>query len=321
MIQDPGKTAVESENTTLCEMFGGKIVKHPDSSIEKQWQSCEVSREICNGPLHNLAVKIGHSVMYQGYCRLSRTVKETSVVGLKTLPGVDSRVFYNTGAQMRAGMAKDQTEEYLRTKFPNETYVNCDQNPKILNEGFGMDRDYVMTCTVGSKQVDFIFRDLTEGADYKAESGEAKMACAIVSERLNGQNCHGLDQGACTDLGNKLKQMGRRGTDYKPEQGGCILLDTQNEELVNLGLEIAGGVAGVYDGLIKNSELNNVTVVSGTVAGGVIGAVKAEPANIVNVDADVNVKADFAGGFAGRISAPKALSVPGSVVRGEVEGA
>lgn len=86
-------------------------------------------------------------------------------------------------------------------------------------------------------------------------------------------------------------------------------------------LEIAGGAAGVYDGLIKNSELNNVTVVSGTVAGGVIGAVKAEPANIVNVDADVNVKADFAGGFAGRISAPKALSVNGSVVRGEVEGA
>lgn len=86
-------------------------------------------------------------------------------------------------------------------------------------------------------------------------------------------------------------------------------------------LEIAGGAAGVYDGLIKNSELNNVTVVSGTVAGGVIGAVKAEPANIVNVDADVNVKADFAGGFAGRISAPKALSVNGSVVRGEVDGA
>ena len=63
------------------------------------------------------------------------------------------------------------------------------------------------------------------------------------------------------------------------------------------------------------------TVVSGTVAGGVIGAVKAEPANIVNVDADVNVKADFAGSFAGRISAPKALSVNGSVVRSEVEGA
>lgn len=85
-------------------------------------------------------------------------------------------------------------------------------------------------------------------------------------------------------------------------------------------LEIAGGVAGVYDGLIKNSTFNNISVVSGTVGGGVIGAVKADPANIVNVEAGVNVKAEFAGGFAGRISAPQALSVNGSVVRGTVEG-
>ncbi len=243
LIQDPGKTAVESENTALCTMFGGKIVKHPDSSIEKIWQSCEIARDICNGPLQSLATKIGHSVMYQGYCRLSRSAQTKSLVGLKTLPGVDNRIFYNTGAQMRAGTAQAQVEEYLHTKFPNETYINCNPNPKILNAGLGLDPDYVMTCTVGTNQVDFIFHDLTEGADYKAESGEAKMACAIVAQRVDGKNCRGLDQSACTDLGNKLKQMGRRGTEYKPEQGGCILLDTQTEELVNLGLEIAGGVA------------------------------------------------------------------------------
>ncbi len=241
--QGPGKTAVESENTALCEMFGGKIVKRPDGGIEKEWQSCDISRDVCDGPLHNLAIKIGHNVMYQGYCRLSRTVKETSIVGLKTLPGVDSRVFYNTGAQMRADMAKPQAEEYLRTKFPNETYINCDPSVKALNDPTKINPEYVMTCTVGAKQVDFIFHDLTEGADYSAESGAAKMACAIVAERVDGKNCRGLDQNACTDLDNKLKQMGRRGTEYKPEKGGCILLDTQTEELVNLGLEIAGGVA------------------------------------------------------------------------------
>jgi len=241
--QDPGKTAVESENTALCEMFGGKIVKRPDGGIEKEWQSCDISRDVCDGPLHNLAIKIGHNVMYQGYCRLSRTVKETSVVGLKTLPGVDSRVFYNTGAQMRADMAKPQAEEYLRTKFPNETYINCNPSVKALNDPTKINPEYVMTCTVGAKQVDFIFHDLTEGADYSAESGAAKMACAIVAERVDGKNCRGLDQNACTDLDNKLKQMGRRGTEYKPEKGGCILLDTQTEELVNLGLEISGGVA------------------------------------------------------------------------------
>ncbi len=224
LIQDPGKTAVESENTALCEMFGGKIVKHPDSSIEKQWQSCEVSREICNGPLHNLAVKIGHNVMYQGYCRLSRTVKETSVVGLKTLPGVDSRVFYNTGAQMRAGMAKSQTEEYLRTKFPNETYINCDPNPKILNEGFGVDQDYVMTCTVGSKQVDFIFHDLTEGNDSRAATGMDAMQCIINGGTFKGESCRGPTKEECDALDATLRAKGSsEGAKWDDDVRACIM--------------------------------------------------------------------------------------------------
>ncbi|MBE6457949.1 MAG: hypothetical protein E7011_04055 [Alphaproteobacteria bacterium] len=222
--QDPGQTAVESENTALCEMFGGKIVKHPDSSIEKQWQSCEVSREICNGPLHNLAIKIGHNVMYQGYCRLSRTVKETSVVGLKTLPGVDSRVFYNTGAQMRAGMAKEQTEEYLRTKFPNETYINCDPNPKILNEGFGVDQDYVMTCTVGSKQVDFIFHDLTEGNDGRAATGMDAMQCIISGGTFKGESCRGPTQEECDALDAALRAKGSsEGAEWDDDVRACIM--------------------------------------------------------------------------------------------------
>ncbi len=224
LIQDPGKTAVESENTALCEMFGGKIVKHPDSSIEKYWQSCEVSKEVCNGPLHNLAIKIGHNVIYQGYCRLSRTVKETSVVGLKTLPGVDSRVFYNTGAQMRAGMAKQQTEEYLRTKFPNETYVNCDPNPKILNEGFGIDRDYVMTCTVGSKQVDFIFHDLTEGNDARAATGMDAMQCIISGGTFKGESCRGPTQAECDALDAALRAKGSsEGAKWDDDVRACIM--------------------------------------------------------------------------------------------------
>lgn len=224
LIQDPGKTAVESENTVLCEMFGGKIVKHPDDSIEKQWQSCEVSKEICNGPLHNLAIKIGHNVMYQGYCRLSRTVEKISVVGLKTLPGVDSRVFYNTGAQMRAGMAKDQTEEYLRTKFPNETYINCDPNPKILNEGFGIDRDYVMTCTVGGKQVDFIFHDLTEGNDARAATGMDAMQCIINGGTFKGESCRGPTQAECDALDAALRAKGSsEGAKWDDDVRACIM--------------------------------------------------------------------------------------------------
>ncbi len=224
LIQDPGKTAVESENTALCEMFGGKIVKHPDSSIEKQWQSCDIARDICNGSLHNLAITIGHNVMYQGYCRLSRTVKETSVVGLKTLPGVDSRVFYNTGAQMRAGMAKTQTEEYLRTKFPNETYINCDASVKLLNDPTKINPEYVMTCTVGSKQVDFIFHDLTEGDDARAATGMDAMQCIISGGTFKGESCRGPTQAECDALDAALRAKGSsEGAKWDNDVRACIM--------------------------------------------------------------------------------------------------
>ena len=224
LIQDPGQTAVKSENTAMCEMFGGKIVTHPDSVIEKQWQSCEVSKDVCNGPLHNLAITIGHTVMYQGYCRLSRTVKKTSIVGLKTLPGVDSRIFYNTGAQMRAGMAKSQTEEYLRTKFPNETYINCDPNPKILNAGFGIDPDYVLSCTVGSKQVDFIFHDLTEGNDARAATGMDAMQCIISGGTFKGESCRGPTREECNALDAALRAKGSsEGAKWDDDVRACIM--------------------------------------------------------------------------------------------------
>ncbi|MBR3930616.1 MAG: hypothetical protein IKJ62_03485, partial [Alphaproteobacteria bacterium] len=250
--QDPGQTAAESENTALCEMFGGKIVKHPDSSIEKQWQSCEVSRENCNGPLHNLAIKIGHNVMYQGYCRLSRQYKFKSQEELQTLPGVDSYVFYNSGAQMRADMAVTQTEEYLRTMFPHETYINCNPGISLLRDYSErpvidiQEYDYIMHCTVGSKQVDFVFDDLTETMDYAATSGEAKMACAILGARVDGKNCRDLTDFDCTELGKKLQERGMKGTDYVPEKGGCILLDAQTEDHINLGIEVAGGLVATY---------------------------------------------------------------------------
>ena len=85
-------------------------------------------------------------------------------------------------------------------------------------------------------------------------------------------------------------------------------------------LETAGGVAGVYDGLVRKAALYDVSVISGTVGGGIVGAVKSEPANVVNVYADVQVSAEIAGGVAGRISAPQKLSVNDVTVCGSVDG-
>lgn len=222
--QDPGKTSVESENKAMCELFGGKIVKHPDSSVEKFWQSCDISQEICKGKLHSLALNIGHTTMYQGYCRFSREAKSTDYANLHTMKGVDSKVFYKSGAQMRADVAKVQLEEYLRNTFPNESYIVCDPTIKKFNYGLGLDPDYVLTCTVGHQQVDFLFADLTEGSKSRANAGVDAMQCIIAGGTFKGESCRGPTKDECTKLDAALRAKGStEGAKWDTEVRACIL--------------------------------------------------------------------------------------------------
>ena len=222
--QDPGKTSVESENKAMCEFFGGKIVKHPDSYIEKIWQSCDISKDLCKGKLHSLALRIGHTTMYQGYCRLSREAKSTDYANLHTIKGVDSKIFYNSGAQMRSDMAKVQLEEYLHNTFPNESYIVCDPTAKEFNYGLGIDSDYVMTCTVGSQQVDFLFHDLTEGRKSRADTGMDAMQCIISGGTFKGESCRGPTKAECDKLDAALRAKGStEGAKWDDKVRACIL--------------------------------------------------------------------------------------------------
>lgn len=222
--QDPGKTSVESENKAMCEFFGGKIVKHPDSSVEKFWQSCDISQDVCEGKLHRLALRIGHTTMYQGYCRFSREAKSTDYANLHTIKGVDSKIFYNSGAQIRSDMAKVQLEEYLHNTFPNESYIVCDPTAKKFNYGLGIDPDYVMTCTVGSQQVDFLFHDLTEGRKSRADTGMDAMQCIISGGTFKGESCRGPTKAECDKLDAALRAKGStEGAKWDDKVRACIL--------------------------------------------------------------------------------------------------
>ncbi len=267
LIQDPGTTAIESENVAMCKMFGGQIVTHPDKGVEKVWQSCEISRDVCNGPLHSLAVTIRHSAMFQGYCRLGREYKFKTKQQLKTLPEVDSYIFYDTGAQMRAGMAKTQTEEYLRAKFPKETYINCD--PAIVKVESGgekplieiKDYDYIMTCTVGSKQVDFMFHDLTEGSDVRAAAGVDAMQCIISGGKFKGESCRGPTKEECSKLDAVLRANGsEEGAQWDSSVRACILGNAMKQYKRQVATDYIVGAVVVIGGSVFTIATGGATV-------------------------------------------------------------
>lgn len=222
--ETPGKTSMDSENKAICEFYGGKIVDTSDAANEKLYKSCDVPKAACYGDISSLASKTGHNVMYQGYCRLSREPKSKSIVELKSIDGVDNRVFYNSGGQMRADMAKVQLEEYLHNTFPNEKYIVCDPAVKPFDYGLGLDKDYILSCTVGSKQVDFLFDDLTESNKSRADTGMDAMQCIISGGMFKGESCRGPTPEECTKLDAALRAKGStEGAKWDSDVRACIL--------------------------------------------------------------------------------------------------
>ena len=240
--QTPGDTSAESENKAICELYGGKIVDTGDEYTEKLWQSCDVTSDLCNGAIHDLALRIGHTNMYQGYCRLSRNAETISVVKLKQIDGIDSRIFYNAGAQMRIDTAKPMVEEYLRTKFPNETYIVCNSAPTRFQDGFGIDIDYILSCTVGGKQVDFVFDDLSETSNMAANAGINAMQCIITGGNYDGKFCRWLNEDECNALNEEQQNVAR----WDEKAGACVMLDSSKYNAFKNGVMAIGGtVVGV----------------------------------------------------------------------------
>ena len=90
--------------------------------------------------------------------------------------------------------------------------------------GMGLDPDYLLTCTVGSKQVDFVFKDLTEGNQNRADTGMDAMQCITSGGTFKGESCRGPTPEECTKLDVALRAKGStEGAKWDDNVRACIL--------------------------------------------------------------------------------------------------
>lgn len=232
--QEIGTKSVKSENTAICALYGGT-----DKGESDNWFQCETSQENC-GKITSFLSRIGRNGMYQGYCRLSTEAPNTSVPFLNTLPGVDNRVFYQAGIQVRSDVAKQQLEEYLRGIYPNEANITCGPGIQELNQANSL-KDYIMTCTVGGKKVDFVFDDLTEQNDKQVNIDLTGMKCIVSGGNYDGKYCKWLTEKECLDLGKSIEG----GTKWDKGAGACILNNAKKYNDLKNGLIMAGGTVAV----------------------------------------------------------------------------
>lgn len=167
---------------------------------------------------------------------------------LRTAFGLDSYKFkevqYSIGSDLE-GYVKKYVSNHLNKRGITLKSFNCDISTAKYRMGI-FATDEVLTCYVNEQPVDFVFDDLAEWKSWSKDSGKGKLACAIVGGRIKGKRCHDVDKDQCADLNNKLIAQGKKGTDYDLDKGGCILLDSEIEGVVNLGIEIGVGVALAY---------------------------------------------------------------------------
>ena len=88
----------------------------------------------------------------------------------------------------------------------------------------------------------------------------------------------------------------------------------------NAAVETAGGIAGVFDGTIKNIKLSGVNVEAGTFAGGVIGSARDAAVTVENADVTATVSGQVAGGIIGEVKNPVELSISKCFEGGKVDG-
>lgn len=85
-------------------------------------------------------------------------------------------------------------------------------------------------------------------------------------------------------------------------------------------VEVAGGIAGVFDGTVKTVNMNDVTVSSDTVAGGVIGSAGKDSVAVSDVSVSADINAEIAGGVIGKTENPLKGSISNCAVMGNVNG-
>lgn len=214
--QSYNRRMVDSENTALCKMFGGTV-----AGTDDYWTLCDMERAGCD-KLATFAPTIGHSAMYQGSCRISRTVNTRDNIFLNHIDGVDSYVFYDV--KIRSGVAKPMLEQYLTSIFPEEEYITCDSDIVELNDPTSLGTNWIMQCTVGTQQVDFIFDELATQSDAQTMTGMDIMQCIINGGTFNGETCRGLTATECDALDAKLRASGsENGAYYDDDMRACVL--------------------------------------------------------------------------------------------------
>ncbi len=113
--------------------------------------------------------------------------------------GLDPFEFQKSAVQVnRNEYLEDMLANYVQSKVGNITSFECNATHQcIYTDGKKSD---VLGCKVNGKDVDFVFKDLSEWSRYRDNAGRQVIQCKIVGGEFTGQDCVYLTHEQCDKL-------------------------------------------------------------------------------------------------------------------------
>lgn len=264
-------------------IFGGEpIGKCYETKDRKYWldncyKECKgIASKTCNSTFAETMNKFGYSTYYYqtGRACLSDTRPVLKKSALKTAYGIDNFVFCR-GIQMQNVPAVDDAlKRYIIDQAKNQgttltaSQIKCGAGAKTYTghgckvNGVTDFKDDIKTCTVGNKQIDFVFDDINEAWKKYHKAGLEGMACIVEGGNYAGKSCLGLSEEKCE----KIKQsMSAECPECKliswdPELEQCVLPSSASAENLKKGIQIATIAGATAAGIV-------ITVATGGTAG------------------------------------------------------
>ena len=182
-------------------------------------------------------------------CKFSyNTIEDESK--LATIDGIDNYVFYHEIQIQGSDATRLKLEKYIRGLGIKVTSFECDTGygkiaKKIM---LGLkEKDDVWRCNLNGQPIDFVFDDTSEAVKTTQEAGEAGIMCIISQGIYANKKCHGLDQVQCTQVDAKLKSENPKSSGTKWQNGQCVLLDVQEQNRLDNGIQIGLSVIALAD--------------------------------------------------------------------------
>lgn len=303
-LQDSKSDTVEhSVASAVCLLNGGRI-DGKSSLCYGRLSESKLNQDLSQ---FGITVQCINNMNTEPYCKIQS----------KTLTGALRGFMYNnkqimdpTAFKTMQIVSTDEVQEYLRdyTMLSISSYgllmrgFQCLSMPKSYRPtGEYVARDDVLSCTVTyfdsgadktyKQTIDFLFDDMYEHSSLTASAGRAGLICSAQGGSATSKGvCAGFSQDMCINLQNEFNID----TEWNPDAGGCIMLDSQKNAKNQKVASIAGSAGLMVLGVVSLPVSGGTSAVAIVAAiGGVITLVSTLTSEITGAIIDAKFTANL----------------------------